>query len=583
MNYQFEIIKKVWASKKIWAFFKYQHLLNQRIKELIKELDPKIQTVIELKEKKQLIGITNKQFTKACTKALENQANLLKPLLLLNKRNIINNQKYLIDILQIIHYSTNNEESNYVEETMKNAKKIKEQKQLYKILELIFVMLQNQQKETTKYQILICLDSILKQLMKCSQNNPEILQNLIQFQKYNRIISYKKSYQGIGQYIQAITSFDYKLKPDLTPEIIDTTLNNVLQQLDCVICYNAMNDPVSMKCGHSFCKSCMTQDQNNSKKCPICRVEQVDEIQLSENNKFLTKLIQLRLSFENYSNLQQEDDVQNYYKIYIKPQSSETYEQKIIFRTQQSLKYLIEEEVEIDTKRFKSLSIQQFQQVLQQNPIFILIDKNENAYIVKNILTHISKSKTRIKVEYQDKIKIVEQYFSEIHLNSENGEYIFESQFATAITLEDQNIDLNSFEIQKRLNNLINNIKGFFNQALLNQQQDQTYQTIYSYLAQVGFLSLSNSDIISNYDQLRKYSYLVPNILRIPEKERVEIQQTNNLITRLELIEKNLNRFKQCSNILMIFQIQRQNQDSRRNIIIFILVFFLFLSFVLQL
>ncbi|CAD8154795.1 unnamed protein product [Paramecium pentaurelia] len=583
MNYQFEIIKKVWASKKIWAFFKYQHLLNQRIKELIKELDPKIQTVIELKEKKQQIGITNKQFTKACTKALENQANLLKPLILLNKRNIINNQKYLIDILQIIHYSTNNEESNYVEETMKNAKKIKEQKQLYKILELIFVMLQNQQKETTKYQILICLDSILKSLMKCSQNNPEILQNLIQFQKYNRSISYKKSYQGIGQFIQAITSFDCKLKPDLTPEIIDTTLNNVLQQLDCVICYTAMNDPVSMKCGHSFCKSCMTQDQNNSKKCPICRVEQVDEVYLSENNKFLTKLIQLRLSFENQQNLQQEDDVQNYYKIYIKPQSSETYEQKIIFRTQQSLKYLIEEEVEIDTKRFKSLSVQQFQQVLQQNLIFILIDKNENAYIVKNILTHISKSKTRIKVEYQDKIKIVEQYFSEIHLNTENGEYIFESQFATAITLEDQNIDLNSFEIQKQLNNLINNIKGFFNQALLNQQQDQTYQTIYSYLSQVGILSLSNSDIISNYDQIRKYSYLVPNILRIPEKERVEIQQTNNLITRLELIQKNLNRFKQCSNILMIFQIQRQNQDSRRNIIIFIIVFFLFLSFVLQL
>ncbi|CAD8164094.1 unnamed protein product [Paramecium pentaurelia] len=582
MNNQFEIIKKVWASKKIWSFFKYQSLLNQRLKELIKEQDPKIQSVIQLKENKEQIEISNKQFTNVCTKALENQASLMKPLILLNNRNLINNQKYILDILQIIYYSTNDEESNYIVETLKNPNKFKEQKQLYKILELIFIILQNQISETTKYQILISLDSILKSFMKCSQNNPQILQNLRQYQKYNRIIQCTTSYQGIDQFIKAITSFDCKLKSNLTPEIIETILNNVLQQLDCVICYNAMNDPVSMKCGHSFCKACMTQDQNNSKKCPICRMEQVDEIYLSENNKFLTKLIQLRLNFENQQNLKQDDDTQNYYNIYIKPQSREVYEKKIVLRTKQSLKYLIEEEVEIDTIKFRSLNIVQFQQLLQQNLIFILVDKNENAYLVKNVLTHISKSKTRIKVEYQDKIQIVHQYFSNIFLNIENVEYIFESLFATAITLEDQHIDLTNIEIQNQLSNSINNIKEFFNQALLNQQQDQTYQTIHSFLAQVGFWSLQNSDIINNYDQMKKYSYLIPNILRIPEKERVQIQQINNLIIRLQMIEKSLLRFKQCSNILMIFIIQRQNQDSKRNIIISILVF-LFLSFALQL
>ncbi|CAD8148500.1 unnamed protein product [Paramecium octaurelia] len=577
MNYQFENIQKVQAAKKIWAFCKYQSLLNQRIQELIQGLDPKIQTVLQLKEKRQLIGISNQQFTKACTKALENQANLLKPLFLLNMRNILNNQKYLIDIIQIIHYSTYNEETNYVEDAMINPKKIKEQRQLYKILELIFVILQNQQRETTKYQILICLDSILKSLMKCSQTNPEILLQLIKFQKYNRSISYKKSYEGIGQFIQAITSFDCKLKPNLQSEVIDFTLNNVLQQLDCVICYNVMKDPVSMKCGHSFCKECRAQDQNNSRKCPICRVEQVDEIYLSENNKFLAKLIQLRSNFENQHNLQQNE----YYQIYIKPQSIENYEQKIVFRTLQALKYLIEEEVEIDTKRFKTLSTLQFQELIKQHLIFILIDKNENAYLVKNILTHISKNKTRIKVQYQEKIKIVQQHFLEIALNQENGEYIFESQFATAITDEDEYIDLNNIENQKQISALINSIKEFFNQAFLNQQQDQTYQTISSFLAQSGFLMLHNSDIISNYDDMRKYSYLVPNLIRIPEKERLEIQQMNNLIKRLELILRSLNRFRSCSNLLMILQIHSENHGLRRNTIIFTIVF-LVLSFFLQ-
>ncbi|CAD8089544.1 unnamed protein product [Paramecium sonneborni] len=583
MNHQFENIKKFWASKKIWSFYKYQNLLNQRLKDLIQELDPKIQTVIQLKENKESVGISNKQFTKVCTKALENQANLLKPLILLNYRNILNNQKYLIDILQLIHYSTNNEESNYIEDVMKNPKKQKEQKQLYKILELIFIMLQNQQKETTKYQILICLDSILKIMMKCLQTNPEILQNLRKYQKYNRCISFKKSYQGIGQYIEAITSFESKLREDLKPEIMEATLNNILQQLDCVICYSAMNDPVSMKCGHSFCKACVSQDQNNSKKCPICRTEQVDEIYLSENNKFLTKLIFLRQSFENQSDFQQVEDYQFNYYIHIQPQSRQTYEQKIVLRTKQSLKYLIEEEVEIDTIKFKSLTVIQFQQLLQQHIIFILVDKHANAYLVKNMSAYISKSKTRIKVQYQDKIQIAHSYFSHIFLNTENGgEYIFESEFATAITLEDEKIDISNIEIQKQLASLINNTKEFFNQALLNQQQDQTYQTLHSFLAQVGFWSLQNSDLLSNYNEMKKYSYLIPNILRIPEKEREQIQLTNNLIKRLELIEKSLNRFKQCSNILMLFHIQRQNPDSKKNIIVSILVFF-FLLFAFQL
>ncbi|CAD8165309.1 unnamed protein product [Paramecium octaurelia] len=583
MNNQFEIIKKIWASKKILSFYKYQRLVNKRLNELIKEQDSKIQIVLQQKENKDQLGSSNKQFTKVCTKALEFEASLLKPLILLNNRNIINNQKYLLDILSIIHYSTNDEESNYVEDTLKNPIKFNQQKQLYKILELAFVILQNSKQETTQYQILIGLDSILKSMMKCSSNNLEILLSLRQYQKYSRVMQCTTSFQGINQFIKAITSFDCKLKLDLTPDTIEKTLTNVLQQLDCVICYSSMTDPVSMKCGHSFCKACMVQDQsNNQKRCPICRMEQVEEIYLTENNKFLTKLIELRNCFQSQSDLQEGDDTQAQYYIHIKPQSKEAYENKIVLRTKQSLKYLIEEEVEIDTIKFRSLSTLQFQQLLQQHLIFILIDKNENAYLVKNVLTHISKSKTIIKVQYLDKIQIAHQYYSHIFLNIQNLEYIFNCLFATAITLEDQFIDLSKIEILKQLDSSINNIKGFFNQVLRNQQQDQTYQTILSFLTTVGFWGLQNSDIINNYDEMKKYSYLIPNILRISEKEREKIQQTNNLIIRFQLIEESLNRFKQCSNLLMIFIIQTQNKDSNRNIIISIVVFLL-LSLTLQL
>lgn len=58
-----------------------------------------------------------------------------------------------------------------------------------------------------------------------------------------------------------------KKKPDLedtTPDI----------GFKCLVCYEIISnslEPVSTKCGHLFCKECLTKCINIKKKCPVCQ------------------------------------------------------------------------------------------------------------------------------------------------------------------------------------------------------------------------------------------------------------------------------------------------------------------------
>uniref|UniRef100_A0A3Q3ESY1 RING-type domain-containing protein n=1 Tax=Labrus bergylta TaxID=56723 RepID=A0A3Q3ESY1_9LABR len=45
------------------------------------------------------------------------------------------------------------------------------------------------------------------------------------------------------------------------------------EQFMCSICLDVFTDPVSIPCGHNFCKSCITHhwDVNDQCECPMCK------------------------------------------------------------------------------------------------------------------------------------------------------------------------------------------------------------------------------------------------------------------------------------------------------------------------
>ncbi|XP_075061641.1 E3 ubiquitin-protein ligase TRIM11-like [Mixophyes fleayi] len=65
---------------------------------------------------------------------------------------------------------------------------------------------------------------------------------------------------------------------------------NLRQEVDCSICLNIYTDPVTLRCGHNFCRVCIdcvldTQEGSGVYTCPECRAECQDRPVLEKNRK----------------------------------------------------------------------------------------------------------------------------------------------------------------------------------------------------------------------------------------------------------------------------------------------------------
>ncbi|XP_040191704.1 probable E3 ubiquitin-protein ligase TRIML1 [Rana temporaria] len=70
------------------------------------------------------------------------------------------------------------------------------------------------------------------------------------------------------------------------------------KELECSVCLNIYTDPVTLKCGHNFCRDCIgrvwdTQEGSGGYSCPECREE-------SQNRPALHRNITLRNIVENF-------------------------------------------------------------------------------------------------------------------------------------------------------------------------------------------------------------------------------------------------------------------------------------------
>lgn len=86
-----------------------------------------------------------------------------------------------------------------------------------------------------------------------------------------------------------------KIQTSIIQDIADTCLK-------CVVCQDYLKEPVqSLKCMHTFCKSCFDKlFVTNNKKCPYCRVEMKSKRD-AKPNKNLNSLIKIFLELSGYA------------------------------------------------------------------------------------------------------------------------------------------------------------------------------------------------------------------------------------------------------------------------------------------
>ncbi|ORY06977.1 LON-domain-containing protein [Basidiobolus meristosporus CBS 931.73] len=70
--------------------------------------------------------------------------------------------------------------------------------------------------------------------------------------------------------------------------------DQILEELECQVCYMLFLEPITTQCGHTFCKECLFRSADHSDRCPICRHKLPDYYTLTKCSKnwLLHNLIQ---------------------------------------------------------------------------------------------------------------------------------------------------------------------------------------------------------------------------------------------------------------------------------------------------
>ncbi|CAI9620419.1 unnamed protein product, partial [Staurois parvus] len=82
--------------------------------------------------------------------------------------------------------------------------------------------------------------------------------------------------------------------------------SDLRKELECSVCLNIYTDPVTLRCGHNFCRDCIgrvldTQEGSGGYSCPECREEFQDRPALRRN-------ITLRNIVENFQSTHPEQE-----------------------------------------------------------------------------------------------------------------------------------------------------------------------------------------------------------------------------------------------------------------------------------
>jgi Lon protease-like protein len=69
-------------------------------------------------------------------------------------------------------------------------------------------------------------------------------------------------------------------------------LDELRKQLECSVCFNIFYKPITLGCGHTFCKECTKLAIQHTHKCPLCRFPTVLDISSTKVSSVLSNMIE---------------------------------------------------------------------------------------------------------------------------------------------------------------------------------------------------------------------------------------------------------------------------------------------------
>lgn len=355
--------------------------------------------------------------------------------------------------------------------------------------------------------------------------------------------------------------------------------SNIEPELECSICNDVLFKPVTITCGHTFCKDCLTTFLRQKPICPLCRSPTFLQTNALCENITLRNLIESK-----YPNLlkkrQDEMNSKQYSELNFgeirrnsnnENNESDKFENFFALKVQDINKlYLFPSLTEI-IKVSCEMPNELFNYICQDKK-FVVLPQNYSVLPLQTYLAEcceiLSSTHGRMKMEVKIlKRVMVEKAFFQMNENEEIAKkFNLTKNFGFFVTkgklIEDSQNFLDGLNQNQQDFKIIEILVDFFKKNLTNLSNvsPNTFVRILHKIGENNVKKLIGAEPLRDFSGFSTFSFIIAGSLRAKNEEKKRMFETINIMERLAIAKNIATRLQDVTDPLQIFDVDIPTQ-----------------------
>lgn len=349
-------------------------------------------------------------------------------------------------------------------------------------------------------------------------------------------------------------------------------------ELECIICNDILYKPVTISCGHTFCKDCLSQFLQTKPICPLCRSPTFLQTSALSENITLRNLIESKYP-EKTQQRREETAKKSSSELFLgdlhrNPASEfETFENLFALQVQDVSKlYLFPSLTEI--VKFSCEMPSELFSYICQDKKFIVLPQNHSVLPLQTYLAqcqeilNCTQGKMRMEIRVLKRVMVEKTLFQmneseelskKFNLNKNFGFFACKGKF-----IEDNQSFLN--EINQNNNHqdfqTIETLIEFFkkNLANLSSVSPNTFVRILHKIGENNVKKLVGAEPLRDFLGFSTFSFIIAGSLRAKTEEKKRMFETISVMERLNIAGNIVKRLNDITDPLQIFDVDIPTQ-----------------------
>ena len=338
--------------------------------------------------------------------------------------------------------------------------------------------------------------------------------------------------------------------------------------LECALCSDILFKPVSLDCGHTYCKGCLINALKIKPKCPLCRTPCFLQESSMEENVVLKSIVGkkypdfIKNKEEQDKSGEQEQERDDSDDIY--EPVRQDFNSTVILPLTEPLNKVIYPDSEGQVKVRIKFNPQLMQNVCSNGkfvaiPGSVIQDKTKykTCILAFKDIRPVENAKNTYIIKFKAYERVVVNRYSDLEVAPEEGQVWGHGHEGGALTVKSANgYFLNDFNIAtvEQVGEQVTYIEALLNQKAAIWREVST--STFNHLTPKIQLLLLQPDQDRDMSYFEKFSLGLARMLKMSDSEKVKMFEMENTLERLIILRKWLDRLKDCDEMEKFFEIE---------------------------